>query len=303
MSVFSGKYDIFDHICGCAGWYDRNGNPVKFGEGRGAYYSDEYRDFLEFKKRTGGVMYQHQKVKVTEWNQDEVAKKLPGKFEVIEHEHLISDKRCKEGHKTKVTYTYKYWGKEYLTLKDLNKHGVWVTIDIRFDTILDLIPYYPYIVSACCSNDGKETVFISKESFVISKRDEHFENGYFSDSWQSYTKKLQEHYLDVCRDYICYKLDERVRVTRIDAAKFRQSVAGGDYVMDVDDDIDFNHPIEFVWEGEVKPHWGSPKRVGDREIAISRQDVESFLKEYIKNGTVKVKYVAMPAGGFPLSVR
>ena len=54
MSIYSGKCDLCDHIMGTAGWYDKDGNPVKMGEGSGAYYSDEYRDFLEFKKRTGG---------------------------------------------------------------------------------------------------------------------------------------------------------------------------------------------------------------------------------------------------------
>ena len=85
MSMFSGKCDLFDHINGLAGWYDRDGNPVKMGEGHGAYYGDEYRDFLEFKKRTDGVLYQHKKVEVTRSNQDEVAKKLGSNFEIIEH--------------------------------------------------------------------------------------------------------------------------------------------------------------------------------------------------------------------------
>ena len=50
MSIYSGKADLCDHIAGLGGWYDRYGNPVKIGqEGVGAYYSDEYQDFLKFK--------------------------------------------------------------------------------------------------------------------------------------------------------------------------------------------------------------------------------------------------------------
>ena len=52
MSRFSGKCDLFDHISGLGGWYDKEGNPIKFGESSGPYYSDEYQDFLEFKKET-----------------------------------------------------------------------------------------------------------------------------------------------------------------------------------------------------------------------------------------------------------
>ncbi len=302
MSIFSGKCDLADHINGIAGWYDKDGNPVKMGEGHGAYYGDEYRDFLEFKRRTGGVMYQHQKVKVTEWNQDEIAKKIPDQFKIIKHEAIVEDKRHKSGKRSDISYTYEYWGKEYKTLKELNKHGVFVTIDIHFDTILDLIPYYPYIICASCYNDGKETVFISKESFVIEERDEHFENGHFSDFWQHYIKRLQEHYFEVCRDYLCYKLEERTKIVPIDLDHMECPVEPrtADYTMFVDDEIDCNHKIEFIWDdGMIHSHWTSPKMESAHSITISYQDIEGYLKEDIKNGKVKIKYVTLPEDGFP----
>ena len=115
MSIYSGKFDLCDFIIGTAGWYDKDGNPVKMGEGSGAYYSDEYRDFLEFKKRTGGVLHQHKVLTITPWNHDEAMKLCP-ELEVIEHKKTVSDKRQKSGQREEVYYTYKYWGKEY-TLK------------------------------------------------------------------------------------------------------------------------------------------------------------------------------------------
>lgn len=200
MSRFSGKCDLRDHISGLGGWYDRDGNPVKFGqEGVYCYYSDEMQDFEEFKKRTGGVIHQHKKVKVSECNQDEVVKHCPY-LKIIPHTQVVVDKRYKEGKREITTYTYEYWGKEY-TLKELNKHGVSVVLDIHFDTLLDLIPYYPYIVSFAACGDGKETVFISNESFVIEERDDRIERGVFSDYWESYVKELQEHYLEVFEKY------------------------------------------------------------------------------------------------------
>ena len=283
------------------------------GECSGAYYSDEYRDFLEFKKRTGGVMYQHQEIKVTEYNQDEVAKQLPEQFKVIAHTKTVPDKRRKEGERTVTTYTYEYWGKEYKSLAELNKHGVYITVEVHFDSILDIIPYYPYLVTASCSNGDRETVFISKQSFVISERDEHYRNGWISNSWQWYNKKLQEHYFEVCRDYLCYKLEERTKVVPIDLdhmecpVEWQEGDPGepgekGNYHFWVwDDIIDCNHPVEFVWEdGKMHPHWSAPKQIGDSEISISWQNIEQYLKEDIKNGTVKIKYVAVPKGGFPL---
>ena len=179
MSIYSGKFDLCDFIMGIAGWYDKDGNPAKIGEGSGAYYSDEYRDFLEFKKRTGGVLHQHKVLTIKPWNHDKAIKLCP-ELEVIEHKKTVPDKRQKSGHREEVYYTYKYWGKEY-TLKELNKRKVYITIDIHFDTLLDLIPYYPYIVSMSCSNDGKQTVYISSQSFVDEEVDDHLEHGWYSD--------------------------------------------------------------------------------------------------------------------------
>jgi hypothetical protein len=177
---------------GTAGWYDRNGSPVKMSDpGVGALYSDEYRDFLEFKKRTGGVLHQHKVLTVTPWNHDEAVKLCP-ELEVIEHKRIVPDKRQKSGQREDVYYTYKYWGKEY-TLKELNKRKVYITIDIHFDTLLDLIPYYPYIVTMSCGN----TVYISSQSYVDDMLESHLEHGYYSDFWQRYKKNLQDHYREV----------------------------------------------------------------------------------------------------------
>jgi len=304
MSMFSGKCDLFDHICGMAGWYDKDGRPVKFGDpGVGTYYGDEYRDFLEFKRKTGGIMYQHHEVKVTEWNQDDVAEKIPEQFKVIKHETTVEDRRHKSGKRTNIFYTYEYWGREYKTLKELNKHGVFVTTEIHFDTILDLIQYYPYIVVGACCDKDHQTIYLSKESFVFEERDEHYKNGYFSNYWEYYTKRLQEHYFEICRDYLCYKLEERTKIVPIDFDKMEcpNSKEDGDYSLWVEDEIDCNHQVEFIWDdGELHPHWTSPKQVGSREIQISWEDINQYLKEDIKNGTVKIRYVALPEDGFPL---
>lgn len=292
MSKFSGRADLYDLMCGQGGWYTKDGTPIKLNEDTGPYYSDEYLDFLEFKRKTKGTLYQRHKVTVTEYNQEFVKEHCQA-FNYIRHERVVADKRCKDDKRTEYFYEYHYYDKKY-TLKELNKHGVYVTIDIHFDTILDLIPYYPYIVSSCYSDDEKEKVFISKESSVISEQDEFYERGHFSDSWQWYTKELQEHYFEICRDILCYKLEERTKTVTITSDRLLCPVEpeDGDYVIPVDDEIDCNHRLEFVWDDEtIHTHWTSPKRDGLHDIIISRQDVEGFLKDDIKNGTVKVKYV------------
>lgn len=269
MSIFSGKCDLYDHIMGQGGWYDKSGHPVKFGDKDvSVYCSDEYRDFLAFKKKTGGVLHQHKEIKVDEYNQDLVAELCDG-FEIVKVITQTKDKRTKNGIREDVSYTYKYYGKEY-TLKELNKHGVFITIDIHFKTMLDLIPYYPYIVTSCCSHDGKETVYISDESFVISERDRALQYGYKSLMWEYYAKVLQDHYRDIVLRYFDPMNREEVEFVEFD--ENRQAV--------LNNPIDENFDVEWFFEdGQKRPHWTSPIVVDADKgiIEISEEDYNNYL--------------------------
>jgi len=208
MSKFSGKCDLCDHIAGLGGWYDRDGNPVKFGqEGVGCYYSDELQDFNEFKRKTGGVMYQQHNIKeITEYNQEFVAEHC-NNFEIVKHEDIIPDKRRKDGTRTVVSYTYKYWGKEYTAKQLKQKGGVYITTEIHFDELLDIIKYYPYLVSMSASNKDKSTIIITNESFVDEEFKKHLKYGYMSNMKNYYEKELAQHCLDVVKNY--YLTDEK----------------------------------------------------------------------------------------------
>lgn len=265
MSIYSGKCDLCDHIMGMGGWYDRNGKPVKFGDPDvGAYYSDEYRDFLAFKKLTGGVIHQHRKFKVTPWNHEEATKLCP-ELEIIEHTKVVPDKRQKLGNRTETYYTYKYWGKEY-TLKEINKKGIWITVDIPFDNLLDLIPYYPHIVSM----SGGNTVYISSESFVDEELEDHLERGWYSDFWQHYKKELQDHYREIVLRY--FNPEGREHVEEVE---FDENGVGK-----VSKAIDENFDLEWRWEdGKMHSHWTSPK-IKDSEkglVQMSKEDLEHYI--------------------------
>ena len=222
----------------------------------GAYYSDEYRDFLAFKKLTGGVIHQHRKLKVTPWNHEEATKLCP-ELEIIEQP-------AQPGKRKKV-YTYKYYGKEY-TEKELNKRGVWITVDIHFDTLLDLIPYYPYIVSMSCGG----TVYISQESFVDEELDDHLEHGWYSDFWQHYKKELQDHYRQIVLTY--FNPEGREYVEEVE---FDENGVGK-----VSKAIDENFELEWRWEdGKKHSHWTSPK-IKDVEkglIQMSKEDLNNYI--------------------------
>ena len=266
MSSYSGKCDLADHIFGLGGFYDRNGNPVKMGDPNvGAYYADEYRDFLAFKKQTGGVIHQHKVIAVTPWNHEEV-KKLCPQFEAIPHCRIVPDKRQKSGKREEQYYTYKYWGKEYKNEKELNKHGVYITVDIHFDTLLDLIPYYPYIVSM--SSGG--TVFISGQSFVDEELDDHLEHGWYSDFWQHYKKDLQDHYRQVVLRYFNPEGREHVEEVTFDEMGLGK----------VSKPIDENFELEWRWpDDKMHSHWTSPKIKDAKEglVEMSKQDLEGYI--------------------------
>lgn len=203
MSRYSGCCDLYDHISGLGGWFDKDGKPVKFGKAS-RYYSDEMLDFIEFKRQTGGVIHQHKKVKVSKWNQEDVKNHCPG-FNFTKHTRKIPDNRCRSGFREETYYTYTYYGKEYTSLKELNKKNVYITIDIHFNTLLDLIPYYPYIVSACSHNSDSSPesyVFISEKPYPIEQRDERLKTGGLIDySFQRYQRDLNEHFRDVVLEY------------------------------------------------------------------------------------------------------
>lgn len=268
MSIFSGKCDLYDDMCIC---------------GR---TDDEYQNFLEFKRRTNGTLHQHKKIEVTEQNQMMVAEKC-NQFEVIEYFDEVPDKRKKSGYRNIVTYTYRYWGRDYDTLKELNKKGVYITIDIHFDTILDLIPYYPYIVSASATTTGEDGnksayIVISKEPFPISERDDLMRIGYNS-AWEHYAKKLQNHYREIVLKY--FNPEGREHIEELTFDENRQAK--------VSKPIDENFDVEWYWDGEIKTHWSSPKVVDYEKglIEMSSSDYGTDEYEGFLGHIMKVKYV------------
>jgi hypothetical protein len=97
---------------------------------------------------------------------------------------------------------YHYWGKPYKSLKEINKKGYYASKTIVFDTILDLIPYYPYIVSFMSSEeDCKMFVVISGQSYVDHQEEEARKHGYNIEMTNYYRKALQEHYVEIVNKY------------------------------------------------------------------------------------------------------
>lgn len=279
MSCFSSKFDLFDYMSGISGWRDKDDNKVN-----DTYFNprheNEWEDFLVFKERTKGMLHQHLKVVVSEYNQEDIKERC-SQFDFTEHIKVIKDKRFKTGVREEKYFTYTYWNKEYSSLKELNKKGVYITIDIKFDTLLDLLPYYPYIVSSSASTEDSLYIVISSKPYPLERRDTSLKTGgRLSDDLEYCTKKLQDHYQEVVLKY--YNSTNREVIEELEFKKFNDD----NYIAKTSYDIDDKFKAEWIFDNDYKVHWTAPEVLNKHSIKMSKDDAEYYL------GTkMKVKYV------------
>lgn len=191
MSRFSGKSDLADTI------FMQKMYPIDSNNPHSPLISDEMECFNIFKEKTKGVIHQHFKLELNEMNIDK-------EIEIVNNPRMLSKKEIpwEDGkeHRTK-KYVYIYWDKEYNSLKELNKKGYYSTKKIKFDTLLDIIPYYPYLVSFMSSDDETMFVVISVESYVEHSYEEFRKFGSEPSMYDFYRKELQNHYIEVVNTY------------------------------------------------------------------------------------------------------
>lgn len=185
MSKFSGKCDLYDHIM-MMKQYPHPNNP-------NILVSDELECFELFKEATNGVIYKSINVQVNQHNQEIISKMCP----YFNFEPLPRPSR-----RHKQRYMYKYFGKD-TTLKELNKTGISIDMPIYFDSLLDIIPYYPYIITCAFCTDGKQHIILSNKSFVDSRIEDGLKYGHFP--YVDYKKELQKHYIEVVHRYFSEK--------------------------------------------------------------------------------------------------
>lgn len=258
MSRFSGKCDLCDHMMMYKYRTKEGSDRPEDLEKAGVYYSDEMECFQEFMKRTGGVLHQHKCLTVTEFNRSLIEKLNPN-FKALKHTRQVTDKRTKSGVREEVFYTYEYYGKEY-TLKEINKKKVYITVDIKIKTLLDLIPYYPHIVSMSCCSDGKETIYISDRSYAEEEYEKHLQWGYESEMICHYRKELQDHYKEVVLRY--FNPEGRTVTEKVSFDEHHRATTKYP--------IDSNFDIEW----DIKPCWSHPRIVDEQTIEIHPTDYE-----------------------------
>lgn len=173
MSKFSGRCDLFDWISG----EKRTPSP----QNPNILISDEMECFELFKKRTNGVIHQKQKVILDKNN---VGFFLEDEKYGLDYEDGI----------------YFYNREEFKTLKSLNTYGFYMDFEIKFDNLLDIIPYYPYIVVLGYNNPDDEKIYIDSES-EINKMEKNFLACGQKAMSSFYRKTLQQHYIEVVNKY------------------------------------------------------------------------------------------------------
>lgn len=192
MSQFSGKCDFYDHFSSHA-MHPRPNNPM-------VLESNDIEAFEIFKKKTGGVIYRNVRIDLTKYNIEYELKTNPlleRKTEEIKY--IAEDKKSQNSdnqkrEKTKVIDHYFYCGRE-MTLKQINKLGYTKKVEIHFDTIYDLIPYFPHLVSSCFSSRDKEIVTITEYSFADEEEKEMYKYGIKNTLGDHYRKELAKYWI------------------------------------------------------------------------------------------------------------
>ena len=280
MSILTGKCDLYDTLSMCK-LRTPEGSDKKEDLDKARYLvSDIMECFNIFKKKTNGVIYQHKKVNVTLNNQDYVASNC-NMFEIIKHTELVDNKK-QSGPKEKITYTYKYWFNEY-TLKELNKKGVYIEYPIYFNTLLELLPYFPYIVTYSASDTDTMHIVISNESYIEELRNSAIQWGTSNNenSYYSARKRYADLYRDIVLEY--FNPAGREQVEKVTFSKNDDK-----YIGKVSFPIDDNFDLDYHFDGESKPHWTSPK-IYDRDkglVEMSKDDYEYYLGD-----TVDIHYI------------
>lgn len=195
MSI-CGKYDLYDHLCMERTYPPDPQNP------RSPYTCDIMECFEVFKKKTGGVIYQHVRVEVNWLNQFLIEQMCP-EFKVLTHTRISADRRYKEGKRETVYYTYQFRGEEYTTLEDVNKKGVYIVRKIYFGNIIELIPYFPYIIASISWAEDKEIIYIAKESYIEEKYKRGIQAGYLpAEEFDQFDHAHRRRLAEITRDII-----------------------------------------------------------------------------------------------------
>ena len=157
MSQFSPRCDLWDHVfsIGCKGTTDEMSDTEKF---------------EIFKKRTNGIIHMSLPYRLSDFNIEEEVERVNDDrvLSFREETKMVSDKRCKNGYREKRTRTYIYRGQEYKKLSEIQYYA---TIDIHFDEILDLVPFFGCVTSFLVSDKDGEYVCISPKSYLENLRD------------------------------------------------------------------------------------------------------------------------------------
>ena len=198
---------MFDHIMMlCPKASDGKDGPESLSRSC-IHYPDELECFEKFKELTGGIIHQEIEVEATPYNDEFLEGKVPG-FKVIKHEASIPDRRFKEGKRVGKWKTYEVYDREYSDLNSLNrKERLFMNREIRFDDLLDIIPYYPYGIIYEYTDANHEQLTIASRNYLDIARMDGIKFGHDSSGEWRYLRQLQEHYLEVVALYFTDRID------------------------------------------------------------------------------------------------
>ena len=214
--------------------------------------------FNYFKEKTGGVLYQHYNIEHVTDNNKHFVKEHCENFD-----YKYVEKTTPSG-KIKKETIYTYYGREYTEKELKKKGGVFIKLEIHFDTLLDLIPYFPYLVTIMYADKDKEVIYITRESYVDTQYKKLLDGGFESQLYSYYKKELQKYTRDITLKYFNSTGREVAETLEFDENRRAKTKYP----------IDPNFEIKWLAKN---PHWKSPEQVGTNIIEMSDLDYTTYL--------------------------
>lgn len=192
MSMFSGKCDLYDYM-----------SMMKSYQHDGVIHSDELECFNIFKKKTGGKIYQTQHIPLTKYNM-EMIRDMIASGTLITNIQEITITTGKTPYHIKYTVNKQVIEKDYTAnqIDGLNhKIYCFYNREIPFESIFDLVPYYPYLVAQANMSPDSIHIVISSESYIKESYESALKYGKISKTCSMHAQDLQAHYLGLIKQY------------------------------------------------------------------------------------------------------
>ena len=145
--------------------------------------------------------------------------------------------------------------------------------------MLDIIPYYPYVVAMANMAPDHSEVYISSVSEVIEQRNAGIKCGVDPTFWEYYAKRLQDHYKTVVLRYFIPEGEQIEEIEFDDEGNGKTKYP-----------INYNLDVDFADDDDINIHYSDVKVLDYNQglIKVHKFDLPK------RSNKLKIKYYKKP---------